>query len=62
MVRSVIAGIQLFSRRPYTWRVVSTLQEGTRWLPEELQRQGMNVDAALLEAAVERVMNGDPTS
>ena len=59
MVRSVIAGIQLFTKRPYTWRVVSDLDEGLRWMPDELKRYEMTVDAAMLEAAVHRCLRGD---
>jgi hypothetical protein len=59
MVRSVIAGIQLFTKRPYTWRVVSDFDDGLRWLPEVLKRHDMSVDEQQLRAAAQRLLDGD---
>ena len=58
MVRSVVAGIQLFSKQKHPWKVTSGLDEAVPWLTELLATEGKAIDTDDLRAAATAIMGG----
>lgn len=58
MVRSVVAGIQLFSSQKHPWKVTSGIDEALPWLTALVLAEKREIDASDLRAAVEVIISG----